>query len=248
MPETRTLTSDWATTGYVDYTITRRPPGSNPARISFTVSSGAFVDGTDGVDVAPQDIDTPDLDVRATPGTTSFTITYTVSATSFDYSVDGGAYGAVPGSGFTVSRNAPGGADKTLTFRATRDAATVTSMVTVPAQVGTAASPPVVNNVHVTGVNNTTEEITVAWSVENLGSYTMNLLWSLGGAYHGANAITEIAGVTSPYTHNDTGSGGHGLDLVNGGTVESLFYQIAVKNGSTVMAMSEPFPYQVDHA
>ena len=248
MPNQFTADADWPSTGYIDFTITRPAAGSQPSRVTFTLSAAGYVDGTDGVDVTPQEINPPDLDVVATPGTTSFTISYTVSATTFEYSVDGAAYGAVPASPFSVTRNAAGGADKTLTFRAVRDGVTVTAPITIPPQVGTAANPPIANNVHVTGVNNTSDEITVAWNVENLGSYTMDLDWSLGGSYHGANPITTISGVTSPYVHDNAGTGGHSLDLTNGGTVENIYYQIVVKNGATIMAMSEPFAYQVDHA
>jgi hypothetical protein len=249
-PSEATVLASGATQNGRSFTLTGTLAADEDYYLTAIPFSGAGATGTQGQSFHGHVVRVagPEMDVIGTAGTTSFTITYSVNADTFEYQTDGGGYGAVPGSGFTVSRNLPGGADKVLTFRAARGGTQVTSMITVPPQVGTSASPPIVNNVHVTSVNNTTEEIVVAWDVQNLGSYTQNLLWSLGGAYHGANAITEIAGISSPYTHNDTGTGGHGLDLVNGGTVESLFYQIAIKDGSTVMAMSEPFPYQVDHA
>jgi hypothetical protein len=85
--------------------------------------------------VPAQDGFGPSLDVTAVPGSTSYTINYTVTATTFEYAIDGGSFAAVPATGFTVSRNAIGGAAKTLVFRAIKDSQTVTSEITVPAQV-----------------------------------------------------------------------------------------------------------------
>lgn len=240
------VTADIDTTGTVDVTINRAAFEAGMGRVTFTATRTGRVPSTDSLDVQSQDGPGPVMDVVGAPGTTEFTITYTATGT-LTYSVDGGAYGAVPASPFTVSRNAAGGADKVLTFKCVRNSQTVTSMITVPPQVGTSASPPQVYNVRVTGVNNTTEVITVAWDSANVGSFTFALNWSLGGAYFGANAITTITGVTSPYSHDDTGAGGHGLDLTSGGTVENIYYQVEIRDGTTMMAASEPYAYQVDH-
>jgi hypothetical protein len=75
----------------------------------------------------------PSLDVRATPGASSYTITYTGTYDYLEYSVDGGSYGAVPASPFSVTRPAAGANSKALSFRATRDDQVIIDNVTVPA-------------------------------------------------------------------------------------------------------------------
>lgn len=53
---TFTAEDDWASTGYIDYTITRPAQGSNPSRVTFTCTPTgmAATDSTDSVDVLPQ--------------------------------------------------------------------------------------------------------------------------------------------------------------------------------------------------
>lgn len=107
----------------------------------------------------------PVMDVVGTPGTTDFTITYTVVADTFEYSVDGGAYTSVPASPFTVSRNASGGADKILTFKAERNDQATSSMITVPAQVATSSTiTAIITAVWTSAPNYATNQITVNWA------------------------------------------------------------------------------------
>lgn len=51
---TLTSTTSFATTAYIDYTITRAAQGGTPRRVAFTVSATGFVDGTDAVDAMPK--------------------------------------------------------------------------------------------------------------------------------------------------------------------------------------------------
>jgi hypothetical protein len=52
-PQTLVATTDFATTGFVDFTITRDKANGTPRRIAFGGSAPGYVDGTDGVDVSP---------------------------------------------------------------------------------------------------------------------------------------------------------------------------------------------------
>src|SRR3954468_8104007 len=55
----------------------------------------------------------------------------------------------------------------------------------------------------------TTDIIDIVWTARNapVGA-TFDLDWALDGGAH-----TVITGVSSPYSHQKTGTGGHGLDL-----------------------------------
>lgn len=233
---------------YIDYTITRPSFLTGTRRVTFTATTTDRQSASDAIDVPAEEGPGPVMDVVGTPGTTQFTITYTATTGTFEYSVDGAAYTSVPASPFNVSRNAAGGADKVLTFRCTRNSQTTTSMITVPAQVSTGATPQV-NNLRVSSIDNTANEIVLAWDSYNIPvGATFNLEWSLGGTYFGQGSVdTTITGITSPYTHNDTGTGGHGLDLVLGGTTENIFYVIRVDVGGNPVAYSDPFTYLTDH-
>jgi hypothetical protein len=77
--------------------------------------------------------DVPSLDVRATPGSVSYTITYAVNAEVFQYSTNNGAFTTVPASGFTVSRPGAGSNSTALTFKATKNNQTITNTIFVPA-------------------------------------------------------------------------------------------------------------------
>lgn len=50
---TFSATDNFATTGHIDYTITRDTQGGTPRRVAFTVTASGYIDGTDGVDVPP---------------------------------------------------------------------------------------------------------------------------------------------------------------------------------------------------
>lgn len=216
--QTLSTTTDWNTTGSVDYTITKPAAGGTPRRVTFTVSALGFADGTDSIDVEPDEINPPDLDVVPTPGTTSYTITYTVSATTFEYSTDGAAYASVPASPFTVSRNAPAGATKELTFRAIRDGVTVTAPVTIPPQELGIISLSISSNPTFT---DSTNELAVTWTTSGMPTGVKYNVSYVQGGSDGAEGFAND--VSSVYTFSGvsgtTASGSVRVDAEYLGTV-----------------------------
>lgn len=61
-PQAITVTPNFGTTGYVDYTITKPAHDEQPSRVTFTSSATGHMDGVDSVDVAPRDL--PPLTMR----------------------------------------------------------------------------------------------------------------------------------------------------------------------------------------
>lgn len=74
----------------------------------------------------------PSLDVRATPGSTTYSIAYT-PATGVQLSIDGGAYSAAPASPIVVTRPAAGVNGKEYSFQQTLNGQTITDTIFVPA-------------------------------------------------------------------------------------------------------------------
>jgi hypothetical protein len=71
---------------------------------------------------------------------------------------------------------------------------------------------------------------------------TFNLDWALDGGAH-----TLITGVASPYSHQRTGTGGHGLDLVNAGTSSRMRYTLIMKDGSGNEVAVATLDIEADH-
>lgn len=94
------------------------------------ITAAAPTSGT--VSPPPTPFALPTLDLSPTVSSTQFSIAFTSTGT-VQYKIDTGAYGAAT-SPVVVARNAPGGADKTVTFSATLNGQTVYNTVTVPAQ------------------------------------------------------------------------------------------------------------------
>jgi hypothetical protein len=89
----------------------------------------------------------------------------------------------------------------------------------------------------------TTDVIDLVWTSRNTPSgATFDLDWALDGGAH-----TLITGVTSPYSHLSTGTGGHGLDLVNGGTASRMRYTLIMKDGSGNEVAVATLDIEVDH-
>jgi hypothetical protein len=90
----------------------------------------------------------------------------------------------------------------------------------------------------------TTDIIDLVWTSRNTPSgVTFNLDWALDGGAH-----TLITGVTSPYSHLKTGTGGHGLDLTAGGTASRMRYTLIMKDGSGNEVAVDTLDIEVDHA
>lgn len=125
-------------------------------------------------------------------------------------------------------------------FRASNADQETAVNVFVPALPATSGPPPLITSFFSTSngrnfsQNTTTNEIDLDGSVSNPPSgYTLDLEWSLDGG-----ATTRITGISLPYHHNDTGTGGHGLDLVNGGTFGVMRYTLYLMDGATEVAAS----------
>lgn len=212
------VTADIATTGTVDFTVPRAAYQAGTGRITFTATRTGRAAGTDSGDVPSQDGPAPSLDVRATPGTTTYTITYTVTADTFEYSTDGAAYTSVPASGFTVSRNAVGGAAKTLVFRAVRNGQTASTEIPVPAQVLGTISLSLANGTANTGAST----LDLSWSVSGMPSgTTYNCGYSNGGANVGST--TGLTGTSHQFTsvtfNGSPGGGALFVDAIYSGSV-----------------------------
>lgn len=91
------------------------------------VVSPPVQDPAQKVAVAGPQVLGPSLDVKATGGTTSYTITWT--GDGVELSVNGAAYTAPPASPITVTRPAIGSAPLVYTFRATRNAISASDSV-----------------------------------------------------------------------------------------------------------------------
>lgn len=115
---------------YGPYVFTKPTATSGVGRVVFTASYPGREDVYDAVDVPEQAATGPSLDVRAQPGASNYTITW--SGDGVELSIDGASYGSPPSSPITVARNAAGGASKEYTFRGTKDGSVVTNTVTVP--------------------------------------------------------------------------------------------------------------------
>jgi hypothetical protein len=57
--------------------------------------------------------------------------------------------------------------------------------------------------------------------------------------------------VSTPYTHNKLGTGGHGFDITNGGTISPMGYCVQMLSvdhaGGALLAASNWYDTTVDH-
>lgn len=205
------------------FTVSRPAAGANDKTLEFRAVKGdQTISNTITIPAIDKDTVGPDLDVNTVPGTTSFTINYTVDATTFEYSIDGGSFTSVPASGFTVSRNAPGGATKTLVFRAIKEDQTVTTELTIPPQeLGTLSI--TVNNPLFSDGSNTLD---VTWSSSGMPSGTkFNVSYKQNGSDGTAGAAQDVTS-----TYQFTG--------VNGATGSGIVTVEAEYNGSIIASRS----------
>lgn len=165
----------------------------------------------------------PVMDIRAVPGTTSYTINYTVTADTFEYSTDGGSYVSVPASGFTVSRNAFNAADKTLTFKATKGDQTISVEIPIPAQIlGTISIS--ISTVTFSDTNNTLD---VSWSTTGMPTGTkFNVSYKQDGSNGTAGDAQDVTS-----TYQFTG--------VTGTTASGLVTVTAEKDGVVICAKTK---------
>lgn len=231
-------------TGTYDFTLVRmrfRSVGSGAFRLYVTLGDGGVATtGSawfDGLILKRLIKEAPNLTVTPVEGATSVTINYTVdSDATFEYSTDNGAFVSVPASGFTVTRNAAGGATKKLTFRATRASQTKVVVVEVPPQV--AAPPPTAptfTSVNVVIANDGTDTGRVTWAVSNAPAGEKYNVW-LSEAGGGWTLIGHD--LASGTTQQDFQSA-FNLDLTPPGsdTVNEKAYVVMTKD-QTVVATS----------
>lgn len=204
------------------FTVSRPAAGSNPKTLSFRAAKDGITKVATITVPAITNVG-PSLDVTAVPGTTSYTINYTVTATTFEYSIDGGAYTSVPATGFTVTRNAVGGAPKTLTFRAIKDGQTVTLEISIPPQaVGTLAMSVTALASQGGGAGPPYNQIDLSWSTTGMPSgTTYNCGYDNGGG--NMDSDTSIAGTSKTFTgvtfNGSPGKGAVFVDAVHEGRV-----------------------------
>lgn len=132
--QTMTPTADFATTGHLDFIVTRPTFGSQDvAQVVFTCSAANRTPDHDPVDVRPQAKLSfgPSLSVIPVPGNTVYTIGFTFVGT-LTLSIDGGAYGDPGVSPISVARNPEGGAWKRYAFRCVKDGQEIVETVEVP--------------------------------------------------------------------------------------------------------------------
>jgi hypothetical protein len=191
------------------------------------------------IQIDPYTADVPSLAVRYEPLTsTTGQIVWSCPLGVLTYWKDGVSLGTPPASPIAITLD---GSTHNYAFVAALGSVTDGKSVTVPA-VPPAALPIVYlwNSAQST----TADTITMQWTVTNApASPSYDLLWSND---RGAT-ITTIAGVSTPYVHNKTGTGGHGYDIVAGGTITTLQYAIVVKDSGVTVAQSAWRDVDVDH-
>lgn len=150
----------------------------------------------------------PSVSVRATPGSSSYTIEW--SGTTVTLSIDGGAYAAPPASPFAVARNAAGGAFKEYTFRSVVGAETITNLVTIPPLDKDTVTPDL--SVVQTARTSTTTEFTASVAVPGGGVYDLQVqIYGDATWYYSSNggttwngpyaAGTLLTGLSSGWTY-----------------------------------------------
>jgi hypothetical protein len=186
------------------------------------------------------------LVVTVTPGPTSYSIVW--SGAGVTVSIDGGGYGTPSASPIVVTRTST---PHTYDFKQVSGNTSAPVHVDIPAlTLGTGPLPAIdsfyspSNSPYSFAQHTTTDIIDLVWTSRNTPSgVTFNLDWALDGGAH-----TLITGVTSPYSHLKTGTGGHGLDLTAGGTASRMRYTLIMKDGSGNEVAVDTLDIEVDHA
>lgn len=184
--------------------------------------------------------------VTVTPGPTSYSIVW--SGVGVTVSIDGGGYGTPLPSPITVARD---GSPHTYDFKQVGGNTNAPVHIDIPAVgLGTGPLPAIdsfyspSNSPYSFAQHTTTDIIDLVWTSRNTPSgATFNLDWALDGGAH-----TLVTGVASPYSHLRTGTGGHGLDLVNAGTPGRMRYTLIMKDGSGNEVAVATLDIEVDHA
>lgn len=204
-----TPTSNIDTTGYVEFIVQRPSSGGGAGRITFTASSNGRISATDAVDIPAVDRAVPTLEVKTTPGTSDYNITWSGTGT-VEVSIDGATYAAPAASPITVTRNAPGGVAKIYSFRCTNGGQVVSNTVSVPPKEPAAATAPSIGTLTTSATDYPGDgggSTTVSWTASNMpGGVTYDLHYKItSGNTSGFDPSEgDHNGITSPYvfTHS----------------------------------------------
>jgi hypothetical protein len=183
--------------------------------------------------------------VTVTPGPTSYSIVWSGSGVTVN--IDGSGYGTPNPSPIVVTRTA---SPHTYDFKQVGGNTNAPVHIDIPAlTLGTGPLPAIdsfyspSNSPYSFSQHTTTDIIDLVWTSRNTPSgATFNLDWALDGGAH-----TLITGVASPYSHQRTGTGGHGLDLVNAGTSSRMRYTLIMKDGSGNEVAVATLDIEADH-
>lgn len=199
------------------------------------VTGTARFDGLRLVRIVPAD---PNLRVWAVESTTSDTIYYESDADTLVYRTDSGADAAVPASGFTVSRNAAGGAKKVLTFTATRAGQKKSAWIEVLPQIAATATgtTAIVTSAYYVSTDYAADDLTIGWRYVGTlagGQFEIMRIVTAGVTPDLTVAPTHLyydSVSTSPATFVDTSIAD---DLQSGtGPKKTYSYQVRVLNSN----------------
>lgn len=258
---TLTPTADLATTGTIDYTITRPNFGAGTGRVTFTASASGKAASTDGVDVPAKERDTIALSCRATLqtiNTTTVVIRVAVAdpvppggaSVTVNWTVSGGT--VTPASGGTLTPTADLATTGTIDYTVDRPGAnsparrfTVTATdapngrvpasdsVDVPAQ-----DPP---TLQLQGQETSTTQWTFTWTATGTVEVSKN-----GGAY----GTPAAAGLTSGTAFNRPVYGAaddvYSFRVTNGGVTMSAVGNVPATKVLTGHSLSISTPFGVD--
>jgi hypothetical protein len=186
------------------------------------------------------------LVVNVTPGPTSYSIVW--SGASVTVSIDGGGYGTPSPSPIIVTRTS---VPHTYDFKQVSGNTNAPVRVDIPALAPTSSPTPIIDSFYSPSnspisfsQHTTTDIIDIVWTTRNapVGA-TFDLDWALDGGAH-----TVITGVSSPYSHQKTGTGGHGLDLTAGGTRSAMRYTLILKGSGGNELAAASIEVEADHA
>jgi hypothetical protein len=183
--------------------------------------------------------------VTVTPGPTSYSIVW--SGAGVTVNIDGGGYGTPSPSPIVVTRD---GSPHTYDFKQVGGNTNAPVHIDIPALTLGAGPLPAIdsfyspsNSPYSFNQHTTTDIIDLVWSARNPPTgATFDLDWALDGGAH-----TLITGVSSPYSHQRTGTGGHGLDIANGNPPSRMRYTLILKDGSGNELAVSTLDIEVDH-
>lgn len=253
------VTNDLASTGFVDFTVTRPNGDQNPGRVSFLAQATGRVQATVPIDIQPQfqgalalRVDTIFQDdaemivrVLVTDQISLFPITIEYQTANvggvspatgrvISGGVTSGLFNTAQFIDFTIQKPPIGTGTGLVNFTATANKRSQA--------VGTVVVPE--KGVTVGGVNfqidsvaldsSASDTIKILFTASGLpGGCTIDLEWS-DNMYHLSDTVIANIANTGSYTHLSSGAGGHGYDLLSSGGLEIEFkYRLRLRDAFT---------------